>query len=730
VRRWAEFVLRHRKWVIGFWLLVIVVGGMLSKTVNDRLTIDFSLPGQPGTETAHKIENLLHNGGETSPYLVTVTMPKGQTITGNEQAVDATFKAVAAPGVVPNQHLRVLDEANTGESAFRTKDDRTAYAMVFYLFNHSPNQTLLTDPIRAAAEKAAPAGATIGVTGEDVLASGDDSGGPGVLGETLLGAVGALAVLAFVFGSLLAFLPLIVAAASILGTFIMLLPITYATDVSFIVEFLVALVGLGVSIDYSLLFVTRWREEKDHGRDNHEAVKVAMETAGRAVVFSGVTVAIGLLALIVLPVPFMRSMGYGGALIPLAAVLTTLTFTPAILGGIGPRIDWPKVRHENRASRAWSRWARLIVRRRWVAAGLAIAVLGVLAVSLFGAKIGQSSSASLAHSGPAYESLQTLEKGGVNNGTLTPIEILVDTNQARTVAAAVGAVDGIDRVLVPSGPESNADGQSVIVAIPVNETVNSKSIGVVRDVNDVLSGQDGVTGATGLGAAQIDFLHAVYGNFPLMLAVIAVLTYILLVRAFRSLLLPLKAIVLNLLSLGATLGAMVLFWQDGHGSKAIFDIEATGAVTFWIPLMVFAFLFGLSMDYEVFILSRIREEYDGARSTDAAVVEGIGRTGRLVTCAALILFLAFAALASGPGTDLKVLATGLGIGILIDATIVRSLLVPSLVSLFGRWNWYLPAGVARILRVQPSYPHPEPPRRGATVVVEPEEPEEQVLARD
>ncbi|HZC69432.1 MAG TPA: MMPL family transporter [Jatrophihabitans sp.] len=730
MRRWAEFVLRHRKWVIGFWLLVIVVGGMLSKTVNDRLTIDFSLPGQPGTETAHKIENLLHNGGETSPYLVTVTMPKGQTITGNEQAVDATFKAVAAPGVVPNQHLRVLDEANTGESAFRTKDDRTAYAMVFYLFNHSPNQTLLTDPIRAAAEKAAPAGATIGVTGEDVLASGDDSGGPGVLGETLLGAVGALAVLAFVFGSLLAFLPLIVAAASILGTFIMLLPITYATDVSFIVEFLVALVGLGVSIDYSLLFVTRWREEKDHGRDNHEAVKVAMETAGRAVVFSGVTVAIGLLALIVLPVPFMRSMGYGGALIPLAAVLTTLTFTPAILGGIGPRIDWPKVRHENRASRAWSRWARLIVRRRWVAAGLAIAVLGVLAVSLFGAKIGQSSSASLAHSGPAYESLQTLEKGGVNNGTLTPIEILVDTNQARTVAAAVGAVDGIDRVLVPSGPESNADGQSVIVAIPVNETVNSKSIGVVRDVNDVLSGQDGVTGATGLGAAQIDFLHAVYGNFPLMLAVIAVLTYILLVRAFRSLLLPLKAIVLNLLSLGATLGAMVLFWQDGHGSKAIFDIEATGAVTFWIPLMVFAFLFGLSMDYEVFILSRIREEYDGARSTDAAVVEGIGRTGRLVTCAALILFLAFAALASGPGTDLKVLATGLGIGILIDATIVRSLLVPSLVSLFGRWNWYLPAGVARILRVQPSYPHPEPPRRGATVVVEPEEPEEQVLARD
>jgi RND superfamily putative drug exporter len=201
----------------------------------------------------------------------------------------------------------------------------------------------------------------------------------------------------------------------------------------------------------------------------------------------------------------------------------------------------------------------------------------------------------------------------------------------------------------------------------------------------------------------------VYGNFPLMLTLIALLTYLLLVRAFRSTLLPLKAVLLNIVSVGATLGLMVLFWQHGWGSKALFNINATGAITFWIPVMVFAFLYGLSMDYEVFILSRIREEYDGARSTNAAVIEGIGRTGRLVTSAALILFLAFAALASGPGTDLKTTATALGFGILLDATVIRSLLVPSLVSLFGRWNWYLPARFARLLRVQPSYPHAEHP---------------------
>jgi RND superfamily putative drug exporter len=206
---------------------------------------------------------------------------------------------------------------------------------------------------------------------------------------------------------------------------------------------------------------------------------------------------------------------------------------------------------------------------------------------------------------------------------------------------------------------------------------------------------------------QVDFLKAVYGNFPLMLTIIALLTYVLLVRAFRSLLLPLKAVILNLLSLAAVYGLMVLFWQDGHGSEAIFGITESGAITFWVPLMVFAFLFGLSMDYEVFILARIREEYDAGHSTNEAVIEGIGRTGRLVTSAALILFLAFAALASGPGTDLKIMATGLGFGILLDATIVRSLLVPSLVSLFGKWNWYLPDWVARVLFIEPSVLHEE-----------------------
>jgi RND superfamily putative drug exporter len=204
---------------------------------------------------------------------------------------------------------------------------------------------------------------------------------------------------------------------------------------------------------------------------------------------------------------------------------------------------------------------------------------------------------------------------------------------------------------------------------------------------------------------QQDYIHAVYGHFPLMFALIAVLTLILLMRAFRSFVLAVKAVLLNVVSMGATFGFLAWFWQEGHGSNGVFGIPATGAITFWIPLMVFAFLFGLSMDYEVFILSRIREEYDasGAKlDTNKAVVTGLGRTGRLVTSAALILFLAFAALASGPETDIKVMGTGLGVGILLDATIVRALLVPALMALMGRWNWWLPKPMARVLRVEPS----------------------------
>jgi RND superfamily putative drug exporter len=700
MRRIAELVLHHRRLVIISWLVVFLAGIVASGAVTKRLKIDFSLPSEPGTKTAKQIEHQFGNGGFTTPFLLAVTVPAGQKATGHEAEIAKAFATAQASE--PNLRLVDRSRATTGTSeGLFYAGDRTEYALLSYPFVHSGTFASPVPKIRAALQAAVPSGWTAGVTGEDALAQGnsDNSSGPGVLAETLLGGVGALLVLIYVFASFLALLPMIVAAASILLSFLFLWPLTYVTDVSFIVQFLIALIGLGVAIDYSLLLVNRWREERDHGRDNHDAVVEAMTHAGKAIVFSGITVAIGLIALVGLPVPFLRSVGIGGALIPLASVLTTLTLTPAILGGIGPKVDWPKVRHENVASKTWSSWARGVVKNRYAAAGVGVLALGALFASFLGIKIGLAGSGSLASQGPAYSAFQELKAGGLSTGYLTPMQVLVNVDAAPEVAAKLQNVKGVDKVIVSTDAGNVRDGHTVVFAIPDRETVNNRTIEPVKAAKRAIDGDPAVIGVAGVGADQIDFLHSVYGNAPYMILFIALLTFVLLARGFRSVVLPIKAVLLNLLTLAATLGFMVAFWQFGHGSSAIFGIASTGAVTFWVPLMVFAFLFGLSMDYEVFILSRIREEYDKAGTTDGAVVEGIARTGRLVTSAALILFLAFAALASGPGTDLKVLATALGFGILLDATIVRSLLVPALVSLFGEWNWWMPKWLAMTLRV-------------------------------
>jgi putative drug exporter of the RND superfamily len=690
----ARFVIRHRLFVVLGWLVLMVAGGVAAGPVTDRLTFDFSLPGQPGYEA--EMELIETFGASTADTLVPVlTVPEGSTV--EERAADVAGVFAAVRAAVPQ--ARVVDLASTGDARFVTDDGRSTFALVQGPLPQGFGPGIETQLQPAFEQAAAAAGLDTGLTSYVLLSAGGETEGPSVLVETLFGAVGALAVLVFVFASFLALVPLVIAAVSILTTFLLVLGLTYLTDVSFVVQFLIALVGLGVAIDYSLLLVSRWREERAHGHPNDEAVVIATRQAGHAVLASGVTVAISLLALIIVPVPFLRSMGLGGMLIPLVSVAVVLTLLPALLSKIGPRVDWPRIRHDAVAARGWSAWARLIVRRRWIAAGVALLVLGVVIAPVFGLKIGQSNSESLSQSGPAFDALQTLEDGGVGDGVLTPIEVLVPDDQAAAAITAAGDVAGV-RMAVAGG---SRDGTTVVDVVPDGETVDSDSIDVVDDVRTAVEGAtDGSVGVAGTGAIVQDYFRAVYDNFPYVLALIAVITFVLLVRTFRSLLLPIKAVLLNLVSLAAVFGAVTWFWQEGHGSEAIFGVSATGAITFWLPVIIFAFLFGLSMDYEVFILARMREEYDETGNTPDAVVTGLGRTGRLVTSAALILFFSFAALASSPGTDIKVLGTALGVGILIDATLVRALLVPALVSLLGKWNWWLPAGLARVLRVEPS----------------------------
>ena len=698
--RLARAVLCHRKAVVAFWVLVLLLGGFASSRVSHRLTWDWALPGQPGYETADKVLATFHTGGSSTPALLVVSAPPGQSLSSRNSQVEAAFSKLRQE--MPQ--LRVVDYGVTGDRAFLSADGRTTYALLFEPevkdLNSETTVTHLVDGARADVARALP-GDRVGLTGLSQLDSGGSSNGPGVLAETFIGGAGALAVLVFVFASFLALVPLLVAAVSILTTFLVVLGLSYLTPVSFIVEFLAALVGLGVAIDYSLLLVTRWREERARGAANQDAVVRAVETAGRSVVVSGLTVAIGLVALVVLPVPALRSTGIGGMLIPLVSVLVVTTLLPALLGSIGPRVDWPRVRREDRASRAWSAWAGQVTKRRFFIAPLALAALVVAALPAFGLKLGEASVSAFSKAGPARAVYGTLAAGGLPTGALTPLEVLTTAKSAPATLRELRAVPGIAAAVLPSGPTGTRGDRSDIIAVPQRPTLNSATLAPVRAVEARLAGSPGFIGVTGEGPIEQDFGHAVFGNFPLMFAVIAVLTLLLLARAFRSALLAAKAVLLNLLSLGATFGLLTWFWQEGHGSGAIFGLPATGAITFWLPLMVFAFLFGLSMDYEVFILTRVREEYDRTGSTPQAVVGGLARTGRLVTSAALILFLAFASLASNPSTDVKVLATGLGAGILLDATVVRAALVPALVALLGHWNWWMPHQLRRALLLKP-----------------------------
>jgi putative drug exporter of the RND superfamily len=699
----TRWVLGHKLVVVAFWLIVTVAGFAFVSSATGALSQEISIPGE-GFATD---QTILHTYGNDNsnfyPMLPVVTLPPGTTVNspGIRAQLGAAFTRVAA--AVPGS--RVVSYASTGNPAFVSRDGRTTFGLVYSrqrldlgATGASPAQKDITGALHGVTV----AGQPFHLTGLDVLANSAGGSGPSVLIETLLGAFGALLILIFVFRSFMAIVPLLMAVVAIPTTFLLVWGLTTVTDVSIAVEYLVAFIGLGIAIDYSLLVVMRWREERARGRENVAAVQRAMETAGRAVILSGTTVAVSLVALILLPVSFLKGMGYGGMLIPLVSVLVAVTLLPVILATVGPRLDWPRTTAGSQSSRFWIAWTRMIVRRRWIAAAAGAAILGALLLAATTQTLGQANANSLSKSGDARVGLVALERSGIGQGVLAPYEVLVQAGNPVVVARNFAGIEGVRGAVAPSSSSWRRAGTAVVDVFPSADVSSSAGRATLDRLRQAEPAQPGTVRLGGQLAENADFVSAVYSNFPLMLLLISGVTFVLLARAFRSILLALKAVTLNLLSVGAAWGVLVLVWQDGYGSQAIWGIPGTGSTPIWIPVLVFTFLFGLSMDYEVFILARMREEYDATGSTNEAVVRGIGRTGRLVTSAALILFLAFSSLTAGPDVIGKIIGTGLGAGILLDATVVRMLLVPALVSLVGRWNWWLPTRPARILRVQPS----------------------------
>src|SRR5438270_2186147 len=704
--RLGHFTARYRWPVILLWVVLTLVGGVAAGKLSTRWDQSTAIPGKPAYETGQRSLKAFGAGVRT-PNVVVFHSASGDVT--KSAAVRAAMARVdtANPAALTSSYF------STHSLAYVSRDRHTTFQEVYLPGRAGVDKKSGAVTMRAVAANGLPAGITVNVTGRDALDEANShgkGGGSSVLLEGLIGGLGALIILLFVFGTLPAVLmPLVVAVAAILNTFTLVGLLTYVTNVSVIVKFLIALVGLGVAIDYSLLMIFRFRDELREGEDVESALLATMTHAGRSVIVSGTTVAVGLLAMIALPLPLLRGMGIGGMLIPLVSVLASLTLLPALLAVLGTRINSVRVMPKRLIDRGhpedgtWGRWARFVLRRP-----LAVAAVGLVIVAAL-AGLGTQLNANEAQlkyfpgTGTAIAARDQLAAAGISPGVMKPLNVLVEHGgNAQQIAAKLRAVPGVVGATAPPswqrGPNSFVEGFAAIDgAAPGIQ-------GIVDRANASLKGTDG--SLTGVAATDRDFLHALFGSFPYALAFVLLLTLILLTRAFRSPVLAAKAVVLNLLSLAAAFGSIVFIFQLGHGSS-LWGVGATHSVTAYIPVMIFAFLFGLSLDYEVFMLSRMREAYDETGSTHTAIELGLARTGKLVTSGALILAMAFLVRASTPGYEVKSLAIGLVAGIIFDATVIRAFLVPALMKLLGNANWWMPEWLGTVLRIADREPTPK-----------------------
>ena len=715
MERLARLIVHHRLAVIGAWIALTIFGAFSAGQVADRWLEQFSIPGASGYEANQRAVEKLGNG-ELFPFVLVLHSDEDDVtqVAGVEDAIEAA--AAANPG------SRVSSYFDTRDAAYVSEDRRTTFANIYAAGQFSFEGVDL-EPTQRALESSLPSGVEGYVTGIDALyeestETTEEAEEPSVLVETMIGGFGALVILLFTFGTLPAIaMPLLIAVASILNTFTLIWLLTYVTNISIIVQFLIALVGLGVAIDYALLMIFRFREEIRHGNDRETAIVQTMRHAGRSVIVSGTTVAVGLLSMIILPLPFIRSIGLGGMLIPAVSVVTAITLLPALLYTLGHRINSVRVMPKRIVEGSddpergfWNRWAHLVVRRPLPVAAVGAAI--VVALLYYGLQLNPADAQAqdLPGSGPGHRGAEVLREAGITPGVHKPFQIAVEgavtEQKLERVASALDGAEGIAGASAPPG--ARADGFALVEAFSTTDASSRETRPTIERLKDEVlptleNELDGVQlTLAGVPTEEREFIDAVYGNFVWVLLFVVVLTYVLLMRAFRSVLLPLKAVILNLVSLGAAYGIIVFIFQKGHGAEEIWNVPATDSIISWIPLMIFAFLYGLSMDYEVFMLTRMREAYDETGDTHQAIALGLARTGKLVTSAALVLMFAFFVLSTSPGTDIKQFGIGLAAGIIFDATVIRALLVPSIMTMMGRWNWWLPTWAARVLRVAPS----------------------------
>ena len=695
----------RRPWrVIAVWVVALfVAGGVISSLLADALTTDVALTNQP---EAKRAQDLMEERGLRRAELDTeIVIVSSRSTTVDDADFERYYERLRAELAALGPEVVVSTQTFQGGAEGLVSEDRHTALMPVVLAGPKFEANEHIPAVREVLARNRAPGFDVQVSGlaslnEDfnTVAEEDLRTGEG------FGVMAALVILVVVFGAVVAaVLPIVMAVLAITVAIGVVALLGQAFSFSFFVTNVITMMGLAVGIDYSLFVVSRYREERRHGREKLDAIEAAGATASRAVLFSGMTVVLALAGMLLVPNTIFRSVAAGAIFVVVAAVLASLTVLPAVLGLLGDRVDKLRVRRTTGGERHggfWDRVTRGVMRRPVVALVVGAGILVVAAVSAFDMRTGFSGVSTLPDDLESKRAFETLARD-FPGGFSTPVQIVIDGPvSSEPVQDSIDRIRtrlGDDEFFGPSELEVNQEGNLALVSAPLRGDPNSKAaveaIERVRDdyVPEAFPGGGTAKALVGGDTAfNKDFFEMAALYTPIVFAFVLGLSFVLLTVAFRSVVVPLKAIALNLLSVGAAYGLIVLVSQKGF-AVGLLGFQQVEVIDAWIPLFLFSILFGLSMDYHVFLLSRIREHFGQTGDNAESVAYGLRTTAGIITGAALIMVAVFAGFASGRMVAFQQMGFGLAVAVLIDATIVRSVLVPASMKLLGNRNWYLPS---------------------------------------
>jgi putative drug exporter of the RND superfamily len=716
MRRFATWITGHRKTVIFGWIGALVVIGGISGSVGSDFSEEFKLPKSDSTEAYELLEDRFpQQSGETAK--IVFKSDQGVKAPPVEQKMEGLFEKVEGfPHV-----SEVANPYKGGGAAAISDNGKIAYATIQFDVQSNKLNKDRTKEIIAAAQAADGSGLQVDLGGQPINEAEEESGDS----SFFIGLLAAIAILLIAFGSVVAMgLPVITALFS-LGVGLSLVTLgTWVFATANFAPFLAAMIGLGVGIDYALFILTRFRNGLDEGHEPRLAAIDAIDTAGRAVLFAGTTVIIALMGMFLLNITFLYGVAVAAALAVLFTMIGALTLLPALLTWVGHRVDrWRIPGLGERASSVdentkWYRWSRAIQRRPVLAALLSGGFLILLCIPTLSLRLGTNDEGTDPKGTTTREAYDLLAEG-FGPGFNGPFVIAAALPKQGDDAGLVQTCKQLERepgvASVTSVQMNEAENTGVCQLYPTTSPQSEQTTDLLNHIrDDVIPPIESKTGAVmhvgGITAIFEDFGDAISEKLPLFIGVVVLLSALLLMAVFRSVLVPVKAIVMNLLSIGAAFGIVVAVFQWGWGASVI-GVDSTGPIIAFFPIFLFSIVFGLSMDYEVFLMSRIHEEWEHRQDASEAVTRGLALTGRVITAAAAIMVTVFASFMLGDERIIKLFGLGLAAAVFIDAVIIRSVLVPAIMQIFGTRAWWLPAWLDRILpklHVEPAEGDPAP----------------------